>query len=439
MTSHEASQQVIRTFFDEALRAVDPYTAVSRYCDHVRSLFEKEGLNKLCFVSLGKASSLMAQALLGGVGDISTKGTVITKYGHVGPCSFPDSVSVFESGHPIPDENGVRAAENVIELLKSADDRTLVVFLISGGGSALLSCPYKGISLTEKQIVTELLLRGGADINELNTVRKHISAVKGGRLAEIASPARIIPLILSDVIGDPLDVIASGPVSPDPSTFSDALQIIAKYGLAESMPPNVMELLSKGARGLIPETPKPGAPIFDRVDSIIIGNNASALEAARKSAERSGYATTIISTNLAGEASHVGRELAKMSLDRLSTMRNGEKVCLVAGGETTVTVTGNGTGGRNTELALAFGMAVKDVAGITFLSAGTDGTDGPTDAAGAIVTGRMWTEALMHGLDPQNFLARNDSYTFFKAINGLLITGPTGTNVMDVQLILLEK
>lgn len=438
-TFQDDSLQIIRTIFDQALQAVDPYRAVSQHCGQVRSLFGRERLNKLCFVSLGKASALMAQALLDGVGDISTKGIVITKYGHVGPCSFPESVSVFESGHPIPDENGVRAAEQVLELLHSADDRTLVAFLISGGGSSLLSTPCKGVTLAEKQRVTELLLSGGADVYELNTVRKHISAVKGGRLAEIAYPARVISLMLSDVIGDPLDVIASGPVAPDTSTFSDVLRVIEKYGLVESMPPNVMEQLTKGACGLIPETPKAGAPIFEKVDSIIIGNNALALEAAIKAAESSGYAASIISTDLAGEASHVGQELANMALDRLSAMRHGEKVCLVAGGETTVTVTGNGKGGRNTELALAFGMAVKDVAGITFLSAGTDGTDGPTDAAGAVVTGRTAVDALMLGLDPLNFLTRNDSYTFFEAIDGLMITGPTGTNVMDVQLILLEK
>lgn len=439
MASHKTSEEMIRFFFDEALQAVDPYRAVSRYCRQVRSLFENEGLQRLCFVSLGKAAALMAKGLLDGVGDISTEGIVITKYGHVGPCFFPDTVNVFESGHPLPDENGMRAAEQVFNLLNAADDRTLAVFLISGGGSSLLSCPCEGITLAEKQRVTELLLRAGADIYELNTVRKHISAVKGGRLAEIACPARIVSLILSDVIGDPLDVIASGPVSPDSSTFSDALHVICKYGLAESMPPNVMKLLFSGAGGDIPETPKAGDPIFDRVENIVIGNNTAALEAAKKAAEQSGYAASIIATSLTGEASHAGQKLAKTALDRLKAMEHGEKVCLVAGGETTVTVTGNGTGGRNTELALAFGMAVHDVAGITFLSAGTDGTDGPTDAAGAVVTGRTGSEARIRGLDPHIFLARNDSYAFFKAINGLLITGPTGTNVMDVQLILLEK
>ncbi|HEX9078420.1 MAG TPA: glycerate kinase [Desulfuromonadaceae bacterium] len=436
--SHE-STQMIRAFFDEALRAVDPYRAVSRHCGRVRSLFENEGLQRLCFVSLGKAAALMARALLDGIGEIPLQGIVVTKYGHVGACSFPDAVTVFESGHPIPDENGVRAAGAVLELLGHADGRTLAVFLISGGGSSLLSRPCPGISLAEKRIVTELLLKAGADIYELNTVRKHLSAVKGGRLAEAAAPARIISLVLSDVIGDPLDVIASGPVSPDTSTFGDAVEIVAKYGLAGSMPQNVIELLSRGAGGLIPETPKPGAALFERVESIVVGNNAAALEGARRAAERAGYAASIVATGLTGEASRVGQELAKLALERLGSMRGGEKVCLVAGGETTVTVTGNGAGGRNTELALAFGIAVRDVAGITLLSAGTDGTDGPTDAAGAIVTGRTMAEALRLGLDPRSFLVRNDSYTFFKAVGGLVMTGPTGTNVMDVQVILLEK
>jgi len=439
MALHNMPMQIIRNIFDESLLAVDPYQAVSRHCDYVLSRYAKEKLNQLYVVSFGKAASSMARALSDGVGIALTKGIVLTKYGHVGSQHFADTLTVYEAGHPIPDENGVMATGEILKLLKQAVENTLVVFLISGGGSALLTCPHEGIMLAEKQAVTDLLLKAGADIQELNTVRKHISAVKGGRLAEIAYPAKMVSLILSDVIGDPLDVIASGPTSPDSSTYADAMKVIKKYGLATRMPENTINILISGAQGHIPETPKKDAPVFGGMDNIIIASNAMAVAAAKKAAERSGYKTTILSTELSGEASQVAKDLAKTSLDRKKKLARGEKVCLIAGGETTVTVKGNGKGGRNTELALVFGLEIKGVPGITFLSAGTDGTDGPTDAAGAIVTGRMFFDAVKQGLDPQDYLKRNDSYTFFKAINGLVMTGPTGTNVMDIQLILLEN
>ena len=439
MILYDTPIQIIRNIFDESLLAVDPYKAVSRHCDYVLSRYEKEKLNKLYIVSFGKAAPLMARALVDGVGNVLTKGIVITKYGHVGSQHFADTIAVYGAGHPIPNENGVRATGEVLKLLKQADEGTLVVFLISGGGSALLCCPYEGISLAEKQVVTELLLKAGANIQELNTVRKHISSVKGGRLAEIAYPAKMVSLILSDVIGDQLDVIASGPTSPDTSTYADALKVIQKYGLAARIPGSIIKILISGAQGHIPETPKKGAPVFSGMNNIIIGSNAIAVEAAKKAAERAGYKTAVISTELSGEASQVAKDLARAALDRKKTLPRGEKFCLIAGGETTVTVKGDGKGGRNTELALAFGIEIQREPGITFLSAGTDGTDGTTDAAGAIVTSQMFSEAVKHGLNPQDYLTRNDSYIFFNKINGLVITGPTGTNVMDIQLILLEN
>jgi hydroxypyruvate reductase/glycerate 2-kinase len=439
MASYDIPLQKIRIFFDESVLAVDPYKAVSRHADYVLARYEKEKLNKLSVISFGKAASLMARALADGVGKALTRGIVITKYGHKGQQPFSDIIAVYEAGHPIPDENGVRATGEVLKLLKQADNNTFVVFLISGGGSALLCCPHEGISLAEKQMVTGLLLKAGANIQELNAVRKHISAVKGGRLAEIAYPAKMVSLILSDVIGDQLDVIASGPTSPDTSTYDDALKVIQKYGSTARMPGNVINFLISGARGHIAETPKMGAPIFKGMNNIIIGSNAIAVEAAKKAAERSGYKTAIISTELGGEASQVAKDLAKAALNRKKILLRGEKVCLIAGGETTVTVKGDGKGGRNTELALAFGIEIQGEPGITFLSADTDGTDGPTDAAGAIVTSQMISEAVKHGLEPQDYLRRNDSYTFFSTIKGLVITGPTGTNVMDIQLILLEN
>ncbi|TNF52590.1 DUF4147 domain-containing protein, partial [bacterium] len=258
--------------------------------------------------------------------------------------------------------------------------------------------------------------------------------------AEIAYPAELISLIISDVIGDKLDVIASGPTTPDSSTFLDTMGIIRKYGIEQGVPENVMALVNKGVKGLIPETPKEGNRVFEKVHNIIIGNNHKALNAAKETAESLGYASKITSSDITGEAREIGKDLAvrakqiKDSLDRGS----GEAICLISGGETTVTVKGKGKGGRNTELALSFAKVIDGLQGITLLSAGTDGTDGPTDAAGAVVDGSTITEAKNLGLDPDEYLNRNDSYTFFKQINSLLITGPTGTNVMDVQILLIS-
>jgi glycerate 2-kinase len=435
----DVSQQKIRNIFDAALLAVDPYKAVHLHRDYLLSVYEGDKPEKLLFVSFGKAAAPMARALADDCGDLITQGIVITKYGHAGQHCFAGNIAVYEAGHPVPDESGVRAAREAVKLLRRADDSTLIVFLISGGGSALLLCPCEGISLAEKQEATGLLLKAGADIRELNTVRKHISAIKGGRLAEIARRSKVISLILSDVIGDPLDVIASGPTAPDTSTYADALEVIQKYDLAARMPSSVIGILTRGMQGKVPETPKKDARFFSRVHNMIIGSNVLALEAAKKAAERSGFKATIIATDLHGEASLVAKYLAREALEQRKMLRPGEKACLIAGGETTVTVKGNGKGGRNTELALAFGMAIRDVPGITFLSAGTDGTDGPTDAAGAIVSGDMIAKASALGMEHQDYLFRNDSYTFFQSIDGLIMTGPTGTNVMDIQLILLEN
>lgn len=429
----------IRSIFDEALLAVDPYKAVCRYRDMILSAYKKDKSQRIVLVSFGKAAAPMAHALAGDSGGMVSRGIIVTKYGHLGEHRFDRNIAVFEAGHPVPDENGVRAAKEVVHLLRQADENTLVVFLISGGGSALLVHPCEGISLAEKQEATNLLLAAGADIRELNTVRKHLSAIKGGRLAEIVFPGRSISLILSDVIGDPPDVIASGPTAPDASTYAEALAVIRKYGLMGKMPASVTDILAEGAAGNIPETPKKGAPVLEKAENIIIGSNAIALAAAKKAAERLGYQSIIISSVLSGEASDVAKDLAGRALEQRKTLGAGGKICLIAGGETTVTVRGKGRGGRNTEMALAFGIEIADVPGIVFLSAGTDGTDGATDAAGAIVTGDMAAQAAALGLNPRDYLARNDSYTFFKNTGGLVMTGPTGTNVMDMQLIMIEN
>ena len=285
--------------------------------------------------------------------------------------------------------------------------------------------------------ITQLLLKAGVDIYELNTVRKHLSKVKGGRLAEIAHPAKVISLILSDVIGDRLDVIASGPTAPDKTTYNHAIGVLEKYKLTEKAPESVINMLGNGAKGLISETPKDDNPVFEKVENTIIGSNRKALEAAKEKAESLGSQTEIISSEVTGEAREVGKWLANIAKGLRVQGFKGSR-CLISGGETTVTAKGNGIGGRNMELALSFAMEIEGIDGITLLSAGTDGTDGPTDAAGATVDGETVKKAKAIGLDPEEYLRNNDSYNFFKKIDGLFITGPTGTNVMDVQVMVIE-
>jgi len=362
----------------------------------------------------------------------------VTKYGHCGGEPLA-GVDLVEAGHPVPDENGVAAAGKALDLLRKAGRETLVVCLISGGGSALFVSPMEGLSLADKQQTTRILLRGGADIMELNTVRKHLSRVKAGRLAEAARPARVVSLILSDVIGDPVGFIASGPTAPDTTTWAEALDIVTRYDGAGEMPRRVMQILRSGAGGRIPDTPKQDDPLFDRVENILIGSNRIAAEAARAKALAMGYEPVLLTTELQGEAREAAGRLCRRALESQSRLASDRRrFCLIAGGETTVTVRGKGLGGRNTEMALAFALAIAGTRGITFLSAGTDGTDGPTDAAGAIVDGRTVPDARALGLDPRAYLDDNDSYRFFEQAGGLLKTGPTGTNVMDLQIILIE-
>ncbi|HXW69092.1 MAG TPA: glycerate kinase [Dissulfurispiraceae bacterium] len=430
---------IIREIFNKSLLASDPYKAVASYSDTIRSAYKSGKFRKLVLIGFGKAASLMSKAIEDNLGDLLSGGIIVTKYGHSVRGDRTSQIITHEAGHPLPDENGLKATKEILGVLKEADRNTLIICLISGGGSSLLVAPFRNITLADKQEVTGVLLKAGADIYELNTVRKHISAVKGGRLAEAAQPAAIISLILSDVIGDRLDMIASGPTAPDKTTYHEALNVLLKYKLEGRLPARVAELIGKGIRGLMPETPKEDDPVFHRVTNIIIGSNKIATDAAGKAAELLGYRTTVLSTELSGESSIVGGELARKAIAFKKALAPGIKACLIAGGETTVTVRGNGKGGRNTELALVFGMAIKGLMGITFLSAGTDGTDGPTDAAGAFVDGQTVAKAAAAGIDAGEYLRNNDSYTFFGRTGDLLITGPTGTNVMDIQIILLDN
>ena len=431
-------KETSKEIFYAALKAVDPYEAVRLYGEKIRTQYENGQYKHLFVIGFGKASCSMAKALEEDLDDLIDAGYVITKYGHCPKDYRPIKISICEAGHPIPDENGLRGASEIINILKDADASTLVVCLISGGGSALLAAPWEGISLQEKQRITDLLLRAGADITELNTVRKHISKVKGGRLAEVAAPAKVISLLVSDVIGDKLDVIASGPTFYDPSTYKDALTVLEKYSLADIVPHSAIELIKKGMQGTVPETPKEGSRIFENVDNIIIGSLGKAIRAAKERAEALGYETIVLSETVQGEARDAAAMLANKAMEMQASRKTERPLCLISGGETTVTVKGTGKGGRNMELALVFSEKIKGLGGITLLSAGTDGTDGPTDAAGALVDGQTILNAKTKGIDPAKYLLDNDSYNFFKQAGGLFITGPTGTNVMDIQIALID-
>jgi glycerate 2-kinase len=425
-----------KQIFGCAVEAANPQRGVLRHCEGIRSLYSEGGFSRLLVIGFGKASPAMALAMEECLGDIIDSGVVITKYGHASRGKLK-KIRLYEADHPIPDEDGVEATKRVMDMVSGADEKTLVVTLVSGGGSALLVAPFTPVTLAEKQMTTDLLLKAGADIGELNTVRKHLSRVKGGRLAEMIYPATSVSLILSDVIGDRLDIIASGPTAPDPTTFSDALSVLAKYGLVKKVPESVQELLVKGQTGMAPETTKPGNAVFAKVSNVIIGSNLLALEAAKEKAEDLGFRSEILSAEISGEAREAAAWLARKALEAKRSLEPETSICLVSGGETTVTVRGKGKGGRNMELALSFAVEIEGESGITFLSAGTDGTDGPTDAAGAVVDGNTAGAARLLGADPLHFLVENDSYNFFKTTGELLVTGPTGTNVMDVQITLI--
>jgi glycerate-2-kinase len=423
------TRKIAEDIFWAAIRAVDPGELVQFHADKIRSIYDSGEYKRLHVVGAGKAVATMAAAIERSLGDIIDSGVVITKSGHAEGYSS-DKIELYEAAHPVPDLKGLKATGEILNLVERADGQTMLVCLISGGGSALLVAPRSGIRIEEKQQVTDALLRAGADINELNVVRKHLSRIKGGRLARAAYPAMLISLIISDVIGDRLDVIASGPTAPDGSTFRDAMDVLLKYSIKP--PRGVNDIIEKGIRGEIEDNPKEDDKALKDVQNIIIGSNHMALDAARAKAEDLGLHTEILTDCLTGDANAAAKWLAGERAKRRS-----RPICLISGGETTVTVTGAGKGGRNMELALAFAIEIRGSEGITLLSAGTDGTDGPTEAAGAVVDGDTVERALKLGLNPEEYLENNDSYNFFKQAGGLLETGPTGTNVMDVQIMLL--
>lgn len=430
--------QNIRRIFDAGVAAVQPDKWIR---EHVRPLpggiqisdrfFPVLTGARLWITGAGKAAAAMALAVetqLGGV--FPLEGLVVTKYAHALPLT---QVRIMEAGHPVPDENSVAATRALQQLLQQVQPDDLVILLLSGGASALLADYPPGSSLQEVQTVFQLLLQSGANIEEMNTVRKHLSGIKGGQLARSVYPARLCSLILSDVPGDDLSVIGSGPGTGDPTTFTDALEVLKRYRL--KVPPAILSHLEQGAAGIIPDTPVPGDQVFSKTVNFMTGTNRMALEAAAAKAAELGYHPHIITDQLQGEAREVATILAQYAIRWDGPV----PACLVAGGETTVTIRGTGKGGRNQELALAAGIHLQEHAHITLLSGGTDGTDGPTDAAGAIVNAAVMENASRLRLNANDFLEQNDAWHFFSKAGGLLITGPTQTNVMDLILLLVEK
>ena len=420
-----------RSIFDAALAAGDVRPLVVRALAGIAP--PEKG--RVLVVGAGKASGAMAATVEEIWGDRIVDGLVAVKDGYVAPTR---RVRLVEAGHPVPDERGAEAAREIRVLAEAAGADDLVLVLFSGGGSALTPAPAPPVTLADKQGVTRLLLAAGANIGQLNTVRKHCSMLKGGQLARAASPSRVEALLLSDVIGDPLDVIGSGPTAPDASTFAEALAVLDGFGLRGRAPSAVVERLQRGARGEIPETPKWGDPLFARVRNTVIGNNALVVDAAGLRARELGFAPHVLTRAFEGEA----REAAKGFVELARAIREGRgpiapPACVIAGGETTVTVRGRGRGGRCQEFALAAALAMDGMKNSVLLAAGTDGSDGPTDAAGAIVDGESAARGRAHGIDLTARLADNDANPGFAGLGDLVLTGPTNTNLLDLYLLLL--
>ncbi len=430
--------------FKHVLGTLDPEQLVKKKVRILDSIFiveEREydlnNYENIYVVGGGKACAPMANAMEGLLGDKIDNGIIVVKYDHGLPL---EKIETVEASHPIPDENGKKGTSDILRLLSKTGEKDLVICLISGGGSALLVQPHKEITLQDIQTTSAELLACGATIDEINTVRKHLSSIKGGQLAKAAYPSTLITLILSDVVGDPVDIIASGPTVPDESTFDDAYAIIQKYSLEEKIPRNACGFISRGKMGEIEETPEGGNEIFDNTQNVIVGSNKIALEAAETKAREMGYNTIILSSLVEGESREAAKFFAAIAKE---ISRTGTPVpkpaCIIAGGETTVTLKGNGKGGRNQEFALSAAMEIEGCEGVVILGAGTDGTDGPTDATGAIVDFNTCKSAReKFYLNPEEFLSRNDSYNFFKKTGEHIITGPTMTNVMDIMVSLID-
>ncbi|MBC7233735.1 MAG: glycerate kinase [Chloroflexi bacterium] len=429
--------EYVRAIMEAALQAADPAEAVRQNVLlqgntlHVgRRMYDLRTYEHIYVVGAGKASAAMAMALEDILGERITAGWINVKDGYTAPTR---KIMIHEAGHPLPDRRSVEGTRQIVSLLKEAKATDLVFCLLSGGGSALMTLPAEGISLSDMEALTQALLRSGATINEMNAIRKHLSQVKGGQLARLAYPAQVISLILSDVVGSPLDVIASGPTSPDPTTFAQAYQVLEKYQLLQEVPDSIVSHLKQGMKGGIRETPKAQDEAFQCTQNLVIASNEHAAHAARDKARQLGLNSLLLSTFIEGEAREVAKVFAAIARE---IDRSGEPMprpaCMIAGGETTVSVRGQGLGGRNQELALAAAPLLAGLDKAAVVTLGTDGTDGPTDAAGAIASGSTASRAAEKGLSIASYLENNDAYHFFQALGDLLITGPTNTNVNDL-------
>lgn len=436
----------LATIRDAALRAVDPADTVRR-----RLTLTADGMlttgdttwdlhlgGRLILLSMGKAAVPMALAACEVLGERLVAGIVVTRHGQRAGAVLPSSLRLFESGHPIPDQAGVEAATAVKDLLSGLTERDRAIVLVSGGASALLPLPAEGLSLAELQETTSLLLKSGATIREVNAVRKHLDRLKGGQMARLAQPAAVAALILSDVVGDPLDAIASGPTAPDPTTYADCWRILERYRLIERVPGPVAARLQAGMEGNLRETPKPGDRLFEKVNNTVVASNRLAALAGKETAERLGYAAVYLGSYLEGEAREVGKAAAALARGiREQGSPAAPPACVIWGGETTVTVTGSGLGGRNQELALSAAINMQGLEKIALMALATDGIDGPTDAAGAIVDGETAERIIKAGFDPRERLRNNDAYPALQAAGALMVTGPTGTNVNDLLVLLV--
>ena len=436
---HSDTRRRAFAVLDAALDAADPYEAVIRQVRRDGDAltiggraYDLSRFRRVYAIGGGKASAAMAQAVEAALGDRLTAGLVNVRYGYTKPTRV---IEINEAGHPIPDEAGVEGARRMALMASEAGADDLVLCLISGGGSALMTLPVEGVSLADIQQLTDALLRCGATINEINAIRKHLSQIKGGHLARLAYPATVVSLILSDVVGSPLDVIASGPTVPDTTTFADARAVIARYGIADQTPARILEHLAGGA----PETPKAGDPIFERVHIVIVASNEVAAQAALEQARALGFNSLILSTYIEGEAREAAKVFAGVAREIAAHGRPLPRpACVIAGGETTVTLRGKGRGGRNQELALAAALGLAGLsAEVMIIALATDGSDGPTDAAGGVADGTSVARARALGLDPWAHLAANDSYPFLERLGDLIVTGPTNTNVNDLTLIVV--
>ncbi|OGF62362.1 MAG: hypothetical protein A2Y62_17080 [Candidatus Fischerbacteria bacterium RBG_13_37_8] len=438
MQMHKDAMQIIHSAIEAVKGEVCVRNSAKRQDNELivkEKHFSLDNYERVMVVGAGKAVASMAKAIEEIMPDLISGGYLNVKYGHLESLK---KININEASHPIPDYSGMEGANRIMNIAEHLAEKDLLIVLISGGGSALLPLPEDSITLEEKQIATNHLIACGASIDEINAIRKHISKIKGGKLARAAYPATVVSLILSDVIGDRLNSIASGPTAPDSTTFTDCEAIVAKYHLQNVLPPNIIQYIQKGSNGNHPETVKEHDPVFANVSNIIVGSNLIAVQSAQQKASSLNYDTKIISTTIQGDTEQAVHQHAEFIKNELKNLQDSSKrLCLLSGGETTVQVKGKGKGGRNMHFALALLLELKDLPDYRAFCIGTDGTDGPTDAAGAFCDGSSYRKALAMSLDPEQYLANNDSYTFYKQLGNLIITGPTNTNVMDLRVILL--